>query len=65
MTDRILLSVNEAAVMLGLGRSLVYQLVMCGDLPSIKLNRARRIPVQALEEYVQRLQAEQIEETRE
>ena len=59
MTDRILFSVSEAAGMMGLGRSLVYQLVMRGDLDSIKLGRARRIPAKALSEYIQRLQSEQ------
>ena len=61
MTDRILFSVAEAAGLMGLGRSLVYQLVMRGDLRSIKLGRARRIPAKALDEYIQRLQSEQCE----
>ena len=61
MTDRILYSCTEAAALMGLGRSLVYQLVMRGDLHSIKLGRARRIPAKALDEYIQRLQSEQSE----
>ena len=59
MTDRILYTCAEAAALMGLGRSLVFQLVMRGDLPSIKLGRARRIPATALHEYIQRLQSEQ------
>ena len=55
MTERLLLTVNEAAVALGLGRSFVWGMVMRGDLPSVKLGRARRIPALALDEYVVRL----------
>ncbi len=51
---KLLLSVEEAAVALSLGRSLVYDLVMCGDIRSIKVRRTRRIPVDALQEYIAR-----------
>ena len=50
--SKILLTVPEAAQRLGLGRSFVYQLVMKGEIRSIKLGRARRIPVDALEQFV-------------
>ena len=51
-TERLLLTVSEAATRLQLGRSLVYQLVMAGDIPSIKVGRARRVPVQGLEQFI-------------
>jgi len=50
--SRLLLTIPEAAQRLGMGRSFVYQLVMRGMIPSIKLGRARRIPAAALEEFV-------------
>ena len=50
--SRLLLTIPEAAQRLGMGRSFVYQLVMKGTIPSIKLGRARRIPTAALEEFV-------------
>ena len=53
--QKLLITVSEAAGRLGLGRSFVYQLVMRGDIPSIKLGRARRVPVVALEQYVKAL----------
>ena len=49
-----LLNVNEAATALGLGRSLVYTLVATGELNSIKIGRARRIPVGAIDEFIAR-----------
>ena len=61
--ERILLTIPEAAMRLGLGRSFVYGLVMSGELKSIKLGRARRVPSSALQELIeQRLQAEGAEE---
>jgi len=51
--DKLLLTIPEVAGRLGLGRSLVYELVMRGDIPSLKLGRARRIPLAALEQFVE------------
>jgi excisionase family DNA binding protein len=58
-TSRLLLTIPEAALALGIGRSLCYELVLRGELPSIKLGRARRIPVASLEAFVARRAAEQ------
>jgi excisionase family DNA binding protein len=55
LTDaKVLLSVDEAAGALSLGRTRVYELVMKGDIASLKLGRTRRIPVAALRDYVSR-----------
>jgi excisionase family DNA binding protein len=54
-----LLTINEAASALGLGRSLIYTLVAKGELKSIKIGRARRIPLSAIDEFIeQRLEQE-------
>ena len=50
--ERLLLTVPEAALRLGVGRSFLYRLVMAGEVRSVKLGRSRRIPVRALEEFV-------------
>lgn len=50
--SKLLLTIPEVAFRLGLGRSFVYQLVMSGKIPSIKLGRARRVPASALEDFV-------------
>jgi excisionase family DNA binding protein len=51
---RLLLTVPEAARALGLCRSVVYELLLCGDLRSVKIGRARRIPLSVLEDFVAR-----------
>ena len=49
---RLLFTVNEACETLHLSRPVVYQLINSGELRSFKVGNARRIPAQALEEYV-------------
>ena len=56
--DRLLLRIEEAANRLGIGRSLMYRLVLSGQVQSVPLGRLRRIPVEALREYVERLRFE-------
>ncbi len=51
---KMLISVEEAAAMLSLGRTLVYQLVVRGELRSIKVGRTRRIVAFSLREYIGR-----------
>ncbi len=57
--DKLLFTATEAAEMLGLSRSYLYEIMATGELPSITLGRARRIPRQALEELVVKRQREQ------
>jgi excisionase family DNA binding protein len=54
----ILLTVEQAAEKLQIGRSMAYQLIAAGELASIKIGRVRRVPVRAIEEYVERLAAD-------
>jgi len=53
--EKLLVSPEEAAECLGVGRSTVYDLMRARVLPSVKIGRARRIPVQALREYVEQI----------
>ena len=48
----VLLTVEDAAHALALGRTKVYELVESGALRSVKIGRSRRIPAQALHEFV-------------
>jgi len=50
--DKGLLKIEDAARVLSLGRSKTYQLVMEGAIPSIHIGRSRRIPVAALERWI-------------
>lgn len=51
----LLLTVEEAAHQLCIGRPKMWQLVMRGEVVSLKIGASRRVPVAALDEYVQRL----------
>jgi excisionase family DNA binding protein len=51
----LLLTVEQAAKRLGIGRTTFYALVMSGEIESVPLGRLRRIPAECLEEYVERL----------
>jgi excisionase family DNA binding protein len=46
---RLVLSVTEAAGMLGISRGLAYELVARGELPSLRLGRRIVVPRRALE----------------
>jgi excisionase family DNA binding protein len=51
-TDGLLLTVEEVAKRLRLGRTLVYQLISSGELESVTVGRLRRVPAECLAEYV-------------
>lgn len=50
-----LLSVTEAARALRLGRSKTYELISSGELEVVHIGRCVRVPVKAVEAYVERL----------
>ncbi len=51
-SNKVLLTPQEAADALSINRSTLYVLLMRGEIPSILIGRARRIPVQILEEWI-------------
>lgn len=53
--EKLLLSPEEAAEMLGVGRSRVYDLMRKRELLSVRIGKSRRVPVAALQEYVKGL----------
>lgn len=55
MSNTLLLTPEEAARRLGIGRTHLYALLRAEELESITLGRSRRIPADALEAFVQRL----------
>lgn len=54
-----LLSPESVAELLGCGRSYVFQLLARGDIASVKVGKLRRIPEAAVQDYIDRLLAEQ------
>ena len=55
---KLLATIDEAANLLNIRRTLFYKLVREGEIPTIKVGRARRVPVISLREYVLRQLAE-------
>jgi excisionase family DNA binding protein len=51
----LLFKVREAAAMLGLGASKTWELIARGELESVKIDGARRVPDEAIADYVRRL----------
>jgi excisionase family DNA binding protein len=54
--DKLLLTPEEAADALSIGRSKLYELLAQGLIGSIRVGACRRIPVAAIIEFVGRLQ---------
>jgi excisionase family DNA binding protein len=51
----MLLTLEEAALVLRIGRTRMYALVGAGTVRSVRIGSSRRVPVVAIEEYVARL----------
>ncbi len=52
-TNRLAVSVEDAADLLDISRTHMYGLLAAGIVKSIKLGRSRRVPVDALRSFVQ------------
>jgi excisionase family DNA binding protein len=50
--EPLLLRVDEAAEALAISRTKVYELMASGELESVKLGRARRVPTEALRDFL-------------
>ncbi len=61
MIEKQLLTVPEAAERLSLGRAKTWELVRTGRLRSVKIDWSRRVPVEAIAEFIDALAAEQAE----
>jgi excisionase family DNA binding protein len=53
--ERVLLTAEEVAEALHIGRCTVYDLIRSGHLRSFKIGKLRRIPVDAVHEYARRM----------
>lgn len=56
--DKVLLTVEEAAEALSIGRTKVYELMGSGLLESVSIGRCRRIPAGAIDRLVRAIRAE-------
>jgi excisionase family DNA binding protein len=64
MTEKLLLTVPEVAELLGLGKSKTYALIAAGELESVCIGRARRVPRDAVERFVEKLRTEDLDDDR-
>ena len=55
--NQLLKSPEEAADLLGIGRTTLYALIKAGDLHMVKIGRRSLLAVDELEDYVSRLKA--------
>lgn len=51
LPERVLLTVEEAAERLGIGRSMAFRLIRDGEIESVQIGRLRRVPAAAVTEY--------------
>ena len=54
----LLVRPEDAARVLGIGRTKVYELIRSGELRSVRVGGLRRVPVAALDEFVARLETD-------
>ena len=54
--DKLLLTPEEAADILSLGRTKLFQLIGDGTLRSVRIGKCRRVPASALVELVEMLE---------
>jgi len=55
LPERILLTPEEAAETLRIGRTSLFGLIKSGEIESIRIGGMRRIPVEALNSYIERV----------
>ncbi|MGC5288968.1 helix-turn-helix domain-containing protein [Micromonospora sp. DT231] len=55
---RVVLTIEEAAQRLGIGRTTMYALIKTGRIRTVTIGRLRRVPTFCLDEYVRNLLAQ-------
>lgn len=53
LSQRLLLRPEEAAAILGLGRSTIYELLRSGELSAVHIGRATRTPTRDLHRWIE------------
>lgn len=53
--NRVVLTIEQAAERLGIGRTTMYALIKTGQIRTVTIGRLRRVPTFCLDEYVQKL----------
>ena len=50
--EKLLLKPSEVAQILGIGRSLIYELIARKEIPSVRLGRCIRVPTESLQRWL-------------
>lgn len=50
--ERLLLTIPQAALVLAVGRTTVYELIGAGSLEAVHIGRSVRVPVEAIRTFV-------------
>jgi excisionase family DNA binding protein len=58
--ERLLLTAEETAEILSIGRTKVYELMRLGLIESVKIHGSRRIPTDAVHSYVDQLRRDAV-----
>jgi excisionase family DNA binding protein len=58
VTGRRLLRPEEAAALLAVSRSKVYELMRSGRLGAIRIDGSRRVPIEAIDDFIERAKEE-------
>lgn len=53
--EKLLLTVEETAEAIGIGRTKTFELIAAGIIESVRIGGARRVPTAAVADYVDRL----------
>jgi excisionase family DNA binding protein len=56
--DKLLLSPEEGADLLGVGRTQMFELIARNEIESFKIGRLRKVPRDAIDTYIERLRAQ-------
>lgn len=54
-TPRVLLTVEQAARQLSVGRTTMYALIKAGHINTVRIGHLRRVPADALTDYINQL----------
>jgi excisionase family DNA binding protein len=52
--EKLLVKPSEAFKAMSIGRSTGYAMIASGELPSVRIGRAVRVPVDALKQWIER-----------
>lgn len=59
-SEQLLYSPDDAAALIDVGRSHMWEMIARGEIESFKIGRLRKIPREAITEYIERRRAEAV-----